>query len=358
MTNGPVPNELLSWYDSFGRNLPWRSRGKNKANPYHVWLSEVMLQQTTVAVVLPYFQKFLNRWPSIEDLSRAELGEVLQMWAGLGYYARARNLHNCAKFLVEKYHGEFPQSEKELMNLPGIGLYTASAILSIAFDISAVVVDGNVERVISRLYKVKEPPSKSKVLIRELAGGLTPKYRPGDYAQAIMDLGATICKPKSPLCNLCPWQNSCKANITGCVDDFPRKIAKIQKPSKSGICFWLLRQDGYVLLRRRKLEGLLGGMMEIPSTPWEDKKWSLQDAINFFPLSVSSDLWKPVNGIVKHPFSHFNLRLEIWVAELINSNNLEIDGDIVWADIDELDSYALPSVMVKVANHVVQNFSN
>jgi len=358
MTNEPGPNELLSWYDNFGRDLPWRSKGNSKPNPYHVWLSEVMLQQTTVAVVLPYFQRFLYRWPSIEDLSRADLNDVLQMWAGLGYYARARNLHSCAKFLVEKYHGQFPQSEKELMSLPGIGLYTASAILSIAFGISAVVVDGNVERVISRLFKVKDPPLKSKVLIRELASKLTPKYRSGDYAQAIMDLGSTVCKPKSPLCNLCPWQDACEANITDCVNDFPRKIVKARKPNKSGICFWLTRPDGTVLLRRRKLEGLLGGMMEIPSTPWEDRRWCLRDAINFFPLSVSSNSWKSVKGSILHPFSHFNLRLEIRVAELINSNDLVTDKDIVWADIDKLDSYALPSVMVKVANHVIQNFSN
>ena len=248
---GPSPRALLAWYDRHRRRLPWRAGPGEGAEPYAVWLSEIMLQQTTVAAVKSYFEKFLTRWPTVADLANADTADVMAAWAGLGYYARARNLHACAKVVATDHGGCFPDTEQALRALPGIGPYTAAAIAAIAFDRKAVVVDGNVERVMARVFGVIEPPPKSKPRLVELAARLTPARRPGDYAQAVMDLGATICTPRSPACSLCPWMAPCVARAKGIAETLPRKIAKAPTPTRHGVAFWMVRGDGAVLLRRR-----------------------------------------------------------------------------------------------------------
>ena len=248
---------LLDWYDRERRQLPWRFALAERADAYQVWLSEVMLQQTTVKAVIPYYQKFLELWPDVQALANAELDDVLSAWAGLGYYSRARNLHRCAKVVVENYQGQFPDSEDELRKLPGVGPYTAAAIAAIAFDHAATPVDGNVERVVARLFAIKLPLPQSKPDLKRLAATLTPDKRPGDFAQALMDLGATICTPKRPSCLMCPLQSDCHAYAKGIAGDLPRKTAKAKRPTRRGIAFLALSEDGCVLLRRRPEAGCL-----------------------------------------------------------------------------------------------------
>ena len=234
-----LPRTLLKWYDRHQRVLPWRARAGEKIDPYRVWLSEIMLQQTTVATVKGYFDNFLDRWPTVIDLASAELDDVLHAWQGLGYYARARNLHKCARVVAWEFNGQFPSTAAALLALPGIGPYTAAAIAAIAFDRPATPVDGNIERVISRLYRISEPLPGAKRAIKEKAEAVTPPYRCGDYVQAVMDLGATICTPRKPVCPLCPWRHYCAASRAGDADSLPRKASKKQKPTRVGIAFWL-----------------------------------------------------------------------------------------------------------------------
>lgn len=247
----PKARALLAWYDKNRRDLPWRAKLKGQANPYHVWLSEIMLQQTTVATVTPYFEKFLKQWNSLEDLAHAELEDVLLSWAGLGYYTRARNLKRCAETVVSDLGGEFPRTEPELLRLPGIGPYTAAAISAIAFGQKATVVDGNVERVITRLFQIEDPLPKSKPEIGDRAKSLTSPTRPGDYAQAIMDLGATVCRPKSPNCAVCPWVKNCKSAHFGVAEAYPKRMRKKPKPRRSADLLYLLDPEGQVLARKR-----------------------------------------------------------------------------------------------------------
>ena len=253
------PAALLAWYDRHRRVLPWRARNGEAADPYRVWLSEIMLQQTTVKAVAPYYARFLARFPTVSDLAAAPLEDVLKLWAGLGYYARARNLHACAKAVAER-GGAFPDNEEGLRELPGIGAYTAAAIAAIAFDKRASPVDGNIERVIARLYAVEEELPGAKPRIRSLAEELTPARRAGDYAQAMMDLGATICTPKSPACALCPWNDVCEARARGDQESFPRKAEKKTGALRRGAAFVAVRADGFILTRTRPEKGLLGGM--------------------------------------------------------------------------------------------------
>ena len=268
---GPLTvRALLAWYEAERRDLPWRYGPRKKADPYRVWLSEIMLQQTTVKAVVPYFQKFVARWPTVSALAAAQLEEVLQQWAGLGYYSRARNLKACADAVVRDYGGEFPRAENELLKLPGIGPYTAAAIAAIAFGEKATPVDGNVERVVSRLFAVRQPLPGAKPEIRRLAATLTPQRRAGDFAQAMMDLGAEICTPKKPSCLVCPVQQDCSASAQNLAELLPMRGAKAARPSRYGIAFLVQREDGAVLLRQRPEAGLLGGMLEVPSTPWGD----------------------------------------------------------------------------------------
>jgi A/G-specific adenine glycosylase len=265
---GPQAAELLAWYDRHRRKLPWRVPPGEPADPYRVWLSEIMLQQTTVKAVAPYYARFLQRWPDLRALAAAPLEDILAAWAGLGYYARARNLHACARALMERHAGEFPASESALRELPGIGGYTAAAIAAIAFNATATPVDGNVERVIARLYAVAATLPAAKAEIAQLAQALTPSQRPGDFAQALMDLGATICTPKRPACALCPWCALCIAHGRGEAETFPRRTAKREGELRRGAAFIARRADDCVLLRTRPLRGLLGGMAEVPTTQW------------------------------------------------------------------------------------------
>ena len=301
-----------------------------------------MLQQTTVAAVRPYFERFVAQWPDIAALAAASLDEVLQVWQGLGYYARARNLHACARAVVEQHGGVFPQTRAALRALPGIGDYTAAAIAAIAFDHRAAAIDGNVERVVARLYAVPDPVPAAKPHLRALAEGLVPAQRAGDFAQALMDLGATICTPQRPRCVLCPWRICCAAAASGLMDALPVREEKPERPQRYGVAFWLTRPDEAVLLRRRPEKGLLGGMIEIPSTPWRSEPWPFAEATQAAPAAVE---WSPLPGTVRHGFTHFQLELAILVGRG--------DADGLWSQPDRLGEYALPTLMKKVARHAI-----
>lgn len=339
-----LSERLLAWYDQHARRLPWRALPGTIADPYQIWLSEIMLQQTTVAAVKDYFLKFIAQWPTVQALAAAPLDDVLKAWAGLGYYARARNLHACARVVAERHAGRFPETEAELRDLPGIGAYTAGAIAAIAFDRRAAAVDGNVERVIARLQAIEAPLPQAKPIIREHAMKLVPEHRPGDFAQAMMDLGATICTPRAANCLICPWSEPCRARQRGLTDVLPRKAAKAAQPLRRGIAFWVER-DGALLLRRRPERGLLGGMMEIPSTPWEAKlpKQPLQSA----PIEAQ---WKHKAGLIEHTFTHFHLELEVWRAKSAAGSAFRDAGDYRWVPMADLAGEALPSVMRKIVS--------
>ncbi|MBI07103.1 MAG: A/G-specific adenine glycosylase [Rhodospirillaceae bacterium] len=304
---------LLAWYDLHGRDLPWRVRGGAQPDPYRVWLSEIMLQQTTVATVIPYFTNFLQRWPRLEDLAQAPLNDVLHAWQGLGYYARARNMLRAARKLVESHGGEFPQDEAALLKLPGIGRYSAAAIMAIAFDRPATILDGNVERVIARLRQVETPLPLAKEELRRFASEITPLKRPGDYAQAIMDLGATVCTPKKPVCEVCPWRSACRAQKTGVQALLPKKTPKPKRLLRHGIAYWVVRRDGQILLRRRSEKGLLGGLMEIPTGEWRDTPWSPAAARRDAPLEAQ---WRALPGVVSHGFTHFRLEIIVYAGQV------------------------------------------
>jgi len=341
-----IPRRLLAWYDRHARRLPWRAMAGHEPDPYRVWLSEIMLQQTTVVTVGPYFRDFLARWPDVESLAAADLDEVLHAWQGLGYYARARNLHKCARVVSREHGGRFPDNEDDLRRLPGIGGYTAAAIAAIAFNRSATVVDGNVERVIARLFNVTMPLPKSKPALHRLAESLTPAKRPGDYAQAMMDLGATICLPRNPKCLLCPLEEECAARRAGDPESLPARLPKPERPMRHGVVFWALRADGAVLLRRRPENGLLGGLFEVPSTEWRTLPWSDGEARAAAPVSAA---WRPLEGIVRHGFTHFELELSLLVGHADAADSKQ--G--IWCPVDRLSDYALPTLMKKVVRHAL-----
>jgi A/G-specific adenine glycosylase len=336
---------LLAWYDRHRRVLPWRAPAGKRMDPYKVWLSEIMLQQTTVATVGEYFRRFIERWPTIEALAAAPLDDVLSAWAGLGYYARARNLHACAKAVVERHGGHFPETEIELLELPGIGPYTAAAIASIAFDRPASAVDGNVERVIARLFAIETPLPAAKEEIRPRAAGLVPQKRAGDYAQAMMDLGATICVPRNPRCMLCPLNANCLARKMEIAEELPRRAPKADKPTRRGLAFVLMRKDGTILLRKRPPKGLLGGMDEVPSSQWREGKFELAEALREAPVEAR---WQTLDGLVRHTFTHFHLELVVARASVAKT----VSGE--WCAIDKLDERALPTVMRKIIEHAVK----
>ena len=301
-----------------------------------------MLQQTTTATVVPYFREFLNRWPRMEDLAAAPLDAVLHAWQGLGYYARARNLHKCAQLIRDSHGGRLPDDEAGLRALPGIGAYSAASIAAIAFDRPATVVDGNVERVMARLHAVEQPLPAAKARLAVLARGLTPAVRPGDYAQALMDLGATVCKPRNPACERCPWSGFCAAYARGLTAELPRRTARVKRPTRRGIAFWIARPDGAVLLRRRPDQGLLGGMIELPSTPWRARPWSLISARGHEPMAAD---WRRVDGTVHHGFTHFALEITLLAAEV------EQGDDGLWRHPDDFGELALPTLTKKLVRH-------
>ncbi len=337
------------WYDHNARVLPWRLPPGSDGFPpaYQVWLSEIMLQQTTVVAVQPYFRKFFARWPVVADLAAAPLDEVLANWAGLGYYARARNLHRCATVIVREYGGVFPSSEKELLRLPGIGPYTAAAIAAIAFGQRAVVVDGNVERVMSRFHAVEEPLPKARKAIWLYADEKTPQVRAGDYAQALMDLGATLCHPKKPVCLLCPVRTDCQAEKNGTVLRYPRKEKKKSRPTRQARAYIVVSR-GAIFLRRRDGESLLGGMMEVPTGPWEEARL-MPD-----PAFEQSGPWVRLNTVVCHSFTHFNLDISLSLRVLPDQDaraafeeKHAIDSSL-WARPEDYDTLSLPTLMRKI----------
>ena len=338
---------LLAWYDIHARVLPWRARVGQAADPYHVWLSEIMLQQTTVAAVKAYFEKFIRLWPTVKDLAAAPLDDVLKAWAGLGYYARARNLHACAKVVAES-GGVFPSTLEGLRALPGVGPYTAGAISAIAFGGRHAAVDGNVERVLSRFYCIETPLPDSKPLIRARAEALVPERRAGDFAQALMDLGATLCTPKSPNCLICPWTEDCEGRKRGMASVLPFKAAKRKVPQRFGVAFWVERGDGAVLLRRRPERGLLGGMLEVPSTEWSGERPAAP--LDHAPVDAA---WRKLPGSVTHTFTHFHLDLAVMRAAAGEGELLQ-DGDYRWVRREDLAGEALPTVMRKVVAHVLR----
>ena len=337
--------QLLDWYDANARVLPWRARPGETADPYRVWLSEVMLQQTTVATVTPHFGEFVARWPTVEDLARAELDEVLHAWQGLGYYSRARNLHKCAGVVAGELGGRFPDSEAELAKLPGIGPYTAAAVAAIGFGRKATPVDGNIERVVARLNAVETPMPAAKPEIRRLAEALTPDERAGDFAQAMMDLGATVCRPKAADCGTCPLASGCRAFAAGEPERYPQRAAKKPRPTRHGTVYWLTRPDGAVLVRRRADEGLLGGMMEFPSTPWREAEPDGEDIARHAPAPAD---WRELPGRVEHVFTHFRLLLAVRAGDATNAD--VADGR--WCRPRDFHTLALPTVMKKVARLV------
>jgi A/G-specific adenine glycosylase len=332
---------LLTWYDRHRRSLPWRAHPGMQPDPYVVWLSEIMLQQTTVKAVKPYFEAFLRRWPNVAALADAPIEAVMQQWAGLGYYSRARSLHACAKAIVVEHGGEFPQSEAALRSLPGIGPYTAAAIVAIAFGQMAVAVDGNIERVVARLYAIDVPLPAAKPLLKAEAARLVSVERPGDFTQAMMDLGATICTPRRPACSLCPLCPFCRAADHGAPENWPRKSAKAQRPSRRGAAFVLRRGDA-VLLRTRPPHGLLGGMAEFPNsiaTNAYDPGKALREA------PVIAD-YRCLTTPVAHVFTHFSLALDIFLADVPQETEAPVGWR--WVNSADLDTEALPSLMRKV----------
>ncbi|MCP8939260.1 A/G-specific adenine glycosylase [Alsobacter sp. SYSU M60028] len=343
----PDPGDLLDWYDRNRRVLPWRAAPGETPDPYRVWLSEIMLQQTTVRAVKPYFERFLGLFPTVHALAEAESEAVMRAWAGLGYYFRARNLHACAKAVVERFGGRFPAEEEALRSLPGVGPYTAAAIAAIAFDRRAVVVDGNVERVVTRLFAVEEALPRAKPVVRALTDGLTPARRPGDFAQAMMDLGATICSPRAPACGLCPFREPCAAREAGAAETYPRKERKAAGAPRRGAAFVALREDGAILLRTRPPKGLLGGMAEVPGSAWA-ADYDPRDALRDAPLAAP---WRVAPGVVEHVFTHFPLSLTVLVAAV--PEETPAPEGARWTRLEKLGEEALPNLMRKVVAHVL-----
>jgi A/G-specific adenine glycosylase len=329
-TRENLRNSLLYWYDRNGRDLPWRVRG-GRADPYRVWLSEVMLQQTVAASVAPYFARFLELWPDVAALAGAPREDVLAAWAGLGYYSRARNLHAAAQILARD---GFPDTEAGWRALPGVGAYTAAAVAAIAYDQPANVVDGNVERVIARLHAVETPLRGAKGALRALAAELVGENRPGDWAQALMDLGAMVCAPRAPKCGVCPWAEACAAWASGAPEAFPRRAAKRARPHRHGVAYRVVH-DGKVWLVRRPEQGLLAGMAALPSTPWRETAWGQDEAIAAAPFVGE---WRLV-GTVAHVFTHFSLTLDVYESDAAAGESLGVG---FWGD-----AAALPSVFAK-----------
>ncbi len=334
----PPAAALLEWYDRHRRIMPWRARPGERADPYRVWLSEVMLQQTTVAAVVPYFERFLRRFPSVEALAAAPEEAVMEAWAGLGYYARARNLHACARRVCES--GGFPRDVAGLLALPGVGAYTAAAIASIAFEVPAVPVDGNVERVAARVFAIEAPLPGGRRFIAAAAAALgqdeAARRRPADFTQGLFDLGATVCTPRHPACAVCPWMAPCLGRASGAPWRLPVKEPKKARPVRHGAHFWLQDGSGCVLLRRRRPDGLLGGMLELPGTEWRLAAWSAPCALSHAPQQAE---WRQL-GQVRHGFTHFELLLDVYAAEV---PDISAGGMVV--PRSSLAGAALPTVM-------------
>lgn len=332
--NSKISDKILQWYDTHRRTLPWRYESGQVADPYRVWLSEMMLQQTQVDTVIPYFQKFTDKWPTVKDLARAELDDVLHMWQGLGYYARARNLYKCATIVTEQFDGIFPNNPEELAKLPGIGPYASAAIAAIAFNVPATVVDGNVARIVSRVFGFATPIQRNQKQIYTAAEHLTPNQRAGDYAQALMDIGSGVCTPRSPKCDLCPLQQDCKAHKSGTPESFPGKLIKPSTPTRYAVAFVCLK-NGQILLRKRTDQKMLHGLWELPGSDW------YVDSLPELP----DDIEGPYKD-VKHTFSHFHLITRVLCVETVEPDYL--NNSEVWCNILSLDELALSTLTKKL----------
>ncbi|HEX2580974.1 MAG TPA: A/G-specific adenine glycosylase [Dongiaceae bacterium] len=334
-----IVRALLRWYDRHKRVLPWRSPRGQKPDPYRVWLSEIMLQQTNVAKVRPYFEHFLSRWPNVASLARADLEEVLHAWQGLGYYARARHLLACAQAVCAHHGGVFPERYEELRSLPGIGSYTAGAICAIAYGQSRVAIDANVERVLARLFRCE-----SRAGIEAWADRVMDTKRPGDLLQAMMDLGASLCQARTTDCDDCPLQKHCMAYAEGEVRAYPRKKPRQPRPERHGIAFWMQDPHGRVALRRRPPKGLLGGLMEVPGTPWRAHAYTEEEMAAQAPLQAS---WSRIEGRATHVFTHFALHTTIYACRVPR-----VLPGYEWVSMDELSAHALSSLTKKIIARV------
>jgi A/G-specific adenine glycosylase len=339
---------LLAWYDQHRRDLPWRAKPGETADPYRVWLSEIMLQQTTVTAVAPYYRSFLKRWPDVKRLAVAELDDVCGVWAGLGYYSRARNLHRAAQTVVRDHGGRFPRTSGELRALPGVGAYTAAAVAAIAFGEAVAAMDGNAERVIARLNAVEDELPKAKAKLASLGQALVPRDRPGDFAQALMDLGSSVCVSKRPRCDACPLATICTGRKLGIAAMLPRKAAKRARPLKRGAAFVALDRAGAIYLVRRPDKGLLAGMLQPPLTEWNASFPSTASALSDAPFSGA---WERKPGFVRHGFTHFELELEIYVCRFLRRPN----GEGFWLTPPEFARAPVPTVMRKAIGHAVDD---
>lgn len=342
-----LSRQLLPWYDKHKRSLPWRLNKEGKhPDPYHVFLSEIMLQQTTVTTVIPYFLNFIQKWPTISHLGQASLDEILHAWQGLGYYARARNMHKAAQTITHTYQGIIPSSSQDLLSLPGIGSYTAAAIQSIAFDLKAAPVDANIERILARVYALETLLPQAKKEIQELALYHTPSSRVGCYVQGLMDLGSLVCLSRNPLCSSCPFQDICKAYQVGTPEKYPIRPAKKEKPTRYAFVFYIENERGEILLEKRPPKGLLGGLIGFPTSTWSLEQKSLEEAISSFPLATEQK-FIPLNQAVKHTFTHFHLILQpVKVKEPFSFTSE--DSSYFWEKPNNFSLLAFPTLMKKV----------
>jgi A/G-specific adenine glycosylase len=342
-----LARRLLSWWDVHRRPLPWRAAPNERADPYAVWLSEILLQQTTVAAAAPYFNRFMARWPRVEDLAAAPAHEVMQAFAGLGYYSRARNLMACAREVASR--GAFPREQAELLRLPGVGPYTSAAIAAIAFDQPASPVDGNIARIVARLFAIAEPIVRSRAAIARAAAALTPAKRAGDFAQAMMDLGAMVCTPRGPNCQACPLRSACAAFASGEPEAFPLRAPKPPRPLRKGVAFFARAFDGRILVRTRPGKGLLGGTDELPGSEWS-VRLNIAKADRNAPFEAA---WRRIPGFVEQAFTHFNLRLALYAARAPKGQ--PTPADCYWIEESRIPALALSSVMAKAVTHALSD---
>ncbi len=334
-----LSQKLLHWYDQHRRHLPWRAEPGAAADPYRVLVSELMLQQTTVATVTGRFEPFLSRFPDIESLANADESDVLHAWQGLGYYRRARALHAAARDVMSKHQGRLPETAEALRDLPGIGDYTAKAVAAIAFGQPVLPIDGNGVRVLARIFAIETPLPKAANDVRALATAFEPTERPADLAQAVMDLGATICRPQKPLCEVCPWQDECQGRRAGCAESLPKRARKAKRPVRQGVAFLLTRSDGAILFRKRPPRGLLGGLHELPTSTWLPAPLDRDAAIAEAPAQLN---WRFHEQPVRHVFTHFTLELDLAEAET------QHPPEGLWQSCTALEQLALPTLVKKL----------
>ena len=336
-----ISEKLLKWYDYNARILPWRVFGEAKVDPYKVWISEIMLQQTTVNAVIPYFNLFIQKWPTNKILCKADVSEILNIWSGLGYYSRARNIHRCSLIVNKDYNNFLPDTEMDLLKLPGIGSYTAAAILAIAFNKRAVVIDGNIKRVISRLFFLEKPVKENYKQIWKFTNLITPYSRVGDFAQSLMDLGSQICTPSNPKCDQCPIIKECQSKNNKCENIIPKKVKKFKKPLRVGLSF-IITKNQKVLIYKRMDKGLLAGLDSLPSTGWDNQT---DERLNFV-----KNLKKKKFKIINHEFTHFTLNMKVYLVDYTHSenSNVELPEDFRWIKIEDIKNLSFSSLMNKI----------